>query len=68
MAVTAVDVAVDVVVDVEADGCFRCILSLKLPSFVGNFRLNRKSFINDSATLKSAQQQRVVVRVRLDNK
>ena len=36
------DVAVDVAVDVEADGCFRCILSLKLPSFVGNFRLNTR--------------------------
>lgn len=42
-------------VDVEVDEYLRCLLNLKLPSFVGNFRLNRKLFIDDSATLKSAQ-------------
>jgi hypothetical protein len=40
------DVVVDVAVDVEVDEYLRCLLNLKLPSFVGNFRLNRKSFIN----------------------
>jgi hypothetical protein len=39
-------VVADVVVDVEVDEYLRCLLNLKLPSFVGNFRLNRKSFIN----------------------
>jgi hypothetical protein len=44
--VVVADVVVDVAVDVEVDEYLRCLLNLKLPSFVGNFRLNRKSFIN----------------------